>query len=34
LNVFPQPLSEADESSCLQRLKQGDEEARNTLIEQ
>ena len=32
-NVFPQPLSEADESSCLQKLKQGDEEARNILIE-
>jgi RNA polymerase sporulation-specific sigma factor len=32
-NVFPQPLNEADESSCLQRLKQGDEEARNELIE-
>ncbi len=22
-NVFPQPLSEAEESSCLQLLKQG-----------
>jgi len=32
-NVFPQPLSEADEASCLQKLKQGDEEARNILIE-
>jgi RNA polymerase sporulation-specific sigma factor len=32
-NVFPQPLNEADESSCLQRLKQGDEEAPNELIE-
>jgi RNA polymerase sporulation-specific sigma factor len=32
-NVFPQPLSETEESSCLQLLKQGDEEARNILIE-
>ena len=32
-DVFPQPLSEADESSCLHRFKQGDEEARNELIE-
>ncbi len=32
-NVFPQPLSETEESSCLQKLKQGDEEARNILIE-
>ncbi len=32
-NVFPQPLSEDDELRCLQLMKQGDEEARNILIE-
>lgn len=32
-NVFPQPLSEEDEAYYLHRLEQGDEEARNILIE-
>ncbi|NPV28464.1 MAG: sigma-70 family RNA polymerase sigma factor [Firmicutes bacterium] len=32
-NVFPQPLSEEDEAYYLRRLEQGDEEARNVLIE-
>ena len=30
---FPHPLSPAEEAECLQKLKEGDEEARNTLIE-
>lgn len=32
-HTFPQPLSEAEEAKCLQKLEQGDEEARNVLIE-
>jgi len=32
-NTFPQPLSEEEESKYLQLLMQGNEEARNTLIE-
>lgn len=32
-NVFPLPLSEEEESALLVRLEQGDEEARNILIE-
>jgi RNA polymerase sporulation-specific sigma factor len=32
-NVFPLPLSEAEESALLTRLEQGDETARNVLIE-
>jgi RNA polymerase sporulation-specific sigma factor len=32
-NAFPQPLSEKEEAECLQRLAQGDQEARNKLIE-
>jgi RNA polymerase sporulation-specific sigma factor len=32
-SVFPQPLSEEDEAYYLRRLEQGDEEARNILIE-
>lgn len=32
-NVFPLPLSEEEESLLLSRLEQGDEEARNILIE-
>ncbi|NLB18112.1 MAG: sigma-70 family RNA polymerase sigma factor, partial [Syntrophomonadaceae bacterium] len=31
--TFPQPLDEAGEREHLQRLKNGDEEARNVLIE-
>ena len=30
---FPRPLSAAEERECLERLAQGDPEARNTLIE-
>ena len=32
-NVFPLPLSEAEEAALLLRLEQGDGEARNILIE-
>lgn len=32
-NVFPLPLNESEEHELLLRLEQGDEEARNTLIE-
>ncbi len=32
-NTFPMPLSEKEEEAYLLRLKQGDEQARNTLIE-
>lgn len=32
-NAFPQPLSEKEEEKCLKRLAEGDEEARNKLIE-
>ncbi len=32
-NVFPLPLTEEEESAFLARLEQGDEEARNILIE-
>ncbi len=32
-NTFPQPLSEAEEQKYLERLEQGDESARNVLIE-
>ncbi|MBM7867865.1 RNA polymerase sporulation sigma factor SigK [Heliobacterium gestii] len=32
-NAFPQPLSETEEAHCLARLKEGDEQARNKLIE-
>ena len=32
-NLFPEPLSSEEEKSCLERLKNGDEEARNILIE-
>ncbi|MGM9551003.1 MAG: sigma-70 family RNA polymerase sigma factor [Clostridia bacterium] len=30
---FPEPLSEKEERECLEKMKQGDKEARNTLIE-
>lgn len=30
---FPKPLTAAEERDCLARMAQGDEEARNTLIE-
>lgn len=32
-NLFPEPLSQEEEKICLERLKNGDEEARNILIE-
>ena len=32
-NLFPEPLSAEEEKLCLQKLKQGDDEARNILIE-
>lgn len=32
-SAFPQPLSEEEERACLERMEQGDEEARNILIE-
>ncbi len=32
-NLFPEPLSQEDEKIFLERLKNGDEEARNILIE-
>ncbi|MDN5347184.1 MAG: polymerase sporulation-specific sigma factor [Clostridia bacterium] len=32
-NAFPQPLSEQEEMECLERMKKGDREARNKLIE-
>ena len=32
-NLFPEPLSSEEEKICLQKLKQGDDEARNILIE-
>ena len=32
-NLFPEPLSSEEEKICLEKLKQGDDEARNILIE-
>lgn len=32
-NVFPEPLSEEEESIAIQKMQNGDKEARNTLIE-
>lgn len=32
-NLFPEPLSQEEEKICLEKLKNGDEEARNLLIE-
>lgn len=32
-NLFPEPLTKEEETRCLERLAQGDEEARNLLIE-
>ena len=32
-NVFPEPLSEAEEKECLEKMEQGDEVSRNKLIE-
>ena len=31
--TFPKPLSAAEERECLERISQGDTEARNKLIE-
>lgn len=33
INVFPEPLNEQEEQECIQKMLQGDKEARNTLIE-
>ena len=33
INVFPEPLKEQEEQECIQKMLQGDKEARNTLIE-
>ncbi len=32
-NLFPEPLSSEEEKQCLERLANGDEDARNLLIE-
>jgi RNA polymerase sporulation-specific sigma factor len=32
-NAFPQPLSEKEEIDCLRKMEQGDEHARNLLVE-
>ena len=32
-NLFPEPLSSEDEKSYLEKLRDGDEQARNILIE-
>ena len=32
-NLFPEPLSSEEEKSCIERMQNGDEEARNILIE-
>ena len=32
-SCFPQPLSKEEEQECLRRIKQGNEEAKNELIE-
>lgn len=32
-NLFPEPLSPTEERECLEKLRDGDEEARNILIE-
>jgi RNA polymerase sporulation-specific sigma factor len=32
-NLFPEPLSAEEEKKCLEKLKQGNEESRNILIE-
>ena len=32
-NVFPQPLSEEEEAECIEKMKNGDMDARNKLIE-
>ncbi len=33
MDSFPKPLSRQEEQDCLQRMAQGDEAARNTLVE-
>ena len=33
MHTFPKPLTPGEERSCLERMKEGDHEARNTLIE-
>lgn len=32
-NLFPEPLSSEEEKKCIEKMKNGDEEARNILIE-
>ena len=32
-NLFPQPLTKAQETECFERMANGDESARNTLVE-
>ncbi len=32
-NVFPEPLSEEEERDCIEKMQNGNQEARNTLIE-
>ncbi len=32
-NLFPEPLSSEEEKCCIERMQNGDEEARNILIE-
>lgn len=32
-NLFPEPLAQEEEKACLERMKDGDEDARNILIE-
>ncbi len=32
-NVFPEPLSEEEERCCIEKMQNGNQEARNTLIE-
>ena len=32
-NLFPEPLSSEEEKNCIERMQNGDEEARNILIE-
>lgn len=32
-NLFPEPLSSEEEKNCIERMKNGDDEARNILIE-
>ena len=33
MKTFPKPLSPKEEKECLERFRQGDQEARDTLVE-